>query len=165
MLPSLALFSNVEGACAVFLCILQFLFKVCGGNVARDTSSHIHRTVWYADYACSSPARVAFAAAFPRTPPPSPPHFPVNVSPTTLQVVTALTSDAHFLPELFLRLEKHTPDDLEWRDLVAFLQVRQRGGGQRGNSALVLYLLQVRQGGGGQGVTVPWCRTWWPFCR
>ena len=33
-------------------------------------------------------------------------------------------ADAQFLPELFLRLAKHTPDDAEWRDLVAFLQVR-----------------------------------------
>lgn len=40
-----------------------------------------------------------------------------------MQVVTALQSDVKFLPELFLRLEKHTPDDAEWNDLVAFLQV------------------------------------------
>ncbi|KAG1672117.1 hypothetical protein FOA52_001704 [Chlamydomonas sp. UWO 241] len=39
-----------------------------------------------------------------------------------VEVVTALQANAKFLPELFLRLEKHTPDDAEWKDLVAFLQ-------------------------------------------
>lgn len=81
-------------------------------------------------------------------------------------MVTALTSDAHFLPELFLRLEKHTPDDLEWRDLVAFLQVREGGageGGGRGNSALVSYLvafLQVTRERSGEE-----CEGRGPFCR
>eukprot|EP00798_Chlamydomonas_sp_ICE-L_P024204 gene24204-9802_t len=39
-----------------------------------------------------------------------------------VEVVSTLYLDAHFLPELFLRLEKYTPADEEWRDLVAFLQ-------------------------------------------
>ena len=34
-------------------------------------------------------------------------------------------ADAKFLPELFAQLSKRTPDDAEWRDLVAFLQVRR----------------------------------------
>ena len=38
-----------------------------------------------------------------------------------VEVVTALLHDPAFLPELFLRLEKHTSDDPCWHDLVAFL--------------------------------------------
>eukprot|EP00798_Chlamydomonas_sp_ICE-L_P014230 gene14230-20202_t len=39
-----------------------------------------------------------------------------------VEVVSALYLDAHFLPELFSRLEKYAPEDNEWKDLVAFLQ-------------------------------------------
>ena len=39
-----------------------------------------------------------------------------------VEVVSALQQDDRFLPELFLRLERHAPDEPEWRDLVAFLQ-------------------------------------------
>lgn len=40
-----------------------------------------------------------------------------------VEVVSCLTEDPVFLPELFARLRKVSPAEPQWRELVAFLQV------------------------------------------